>query len=155
MEVLLLEIFELDAVRCQLRLCVLQFLIHLLELFLLLFVKLLDELVLLAVVRQDDNVGHNFGAQLGKLVVSFLDLLIEGLIFDFQLFKIDEMEPISKLLLLAQDLLLVLQPVAQCNVLQAVLVHLLVLGVFGFLPFLDCYGRQLLAVAAVDRILRH
>ena len=65
------------------------------------------------------------------------------------------MESISELLLLAQDLLLVLQPVAQCDVLQAVLVHLLVLGGIGIFPFFDLLGRQLLAVTAVDRILRH
>lgn len=106
-------------------------------------------------MRQNDNVGDNLGTQLRQLVVSFLNFLVEGLVFDFQLFKINQMEPISQLLLLTQHLLLVLEPVAQSDVLKTVLMDFLVLGCVGILPLLDLLGRQFFAISAVDRILRH
>jgi hypothetical protein len=63
------------------------------------------------------------------------------LVFDFQLFKIDQVQPVGKLLLLAQHLLLVLQTVPQRDVLQPVLVDLLVFCCVGFLPLFDLLWR--------------
>lgn len=65
------------------------------------------------------------------------------------------MQAVSQLLLLSQDLLLVLEPVAKSNVLEPVLVDLLVFASVCFLPVLDLLRRQFFAVPAVDRILRH
>lgn len=65
------------------------------------------------------------------------------------------MQAVSQLLLLSQDLLLVLEPVAKSNILEPVLVDFLVFASVCFLPVLDLLRRQFLAVPAVDRILRH
>lgn len=111
----------------------------LLELHLLFLVLLLDELILFAVVRQDDHIRDNFGPEFGQLVISLFNFFVQRLVFDLQLFKIDQMEPIGELLLFAENLLLVLEPVAQRDVLKTVLVHLLVLSSISILPLLDLF----------------
>ena len=77
-------------------------------------------------MRQNYNSFNNFGSEFVQLFISFLNLFIEGLIFNFELFKIDEMETISKLLLLFQDLLLVRKSISQSDVLETILMDLLV-----------------------------
>jgi hypothetical protein len=42
-----------------------------------------------------------------KLFVSFLDLLIESLILDLELLEVNQVQTVSELLLLLEDLLLV------------------------------------------------
>jgi hypothetical protein len=80
-------------------------------------------------------------SQLAKLIIALLYFLVQRLIFDFQLFKIDQVQPVGKLLLFAQHLLLVLQTVPKRDVLQPVLVDLLVLCCVGFFPLFDLLGR--------------
>ena len=65
-----------------------------LELLALLVVLLENELVLLAVVRQNDHVGDDLLSQLAQLVVALLYFFVQRLVFDLQLFKIDQVQPV-------------------------------------------------------------
>ena len=58
-------------------------------------------------MREDDDGGGNLLPEFVQLLVSLLDLFIEGLVLDLQLLEIDQMEAIRQLLLLLQDLLLI------------------------------------------------
>ena len=64
-------------------------------------------LKLLAGMREYDDGGGNLLPEFVQLLVSLLDLLVEGLVFDLELLEIDQMEAIRQLLLLFQDLLLI------------------------------------------------
>lgn len=71
------------------------------------FVLLPYVLKLFSRVTQNDHSSCDLLAKFMKLLVSLFNLLIEGLIFDFQLLKIDQMKTIGKLLFLLKDLFLV------------------------------------------------
>lgn len=95
-----LGLLENLGLRCESRLVVLELAFELVTLHLLLLVLLLDELVLLTVVAQDDDIRDNLRAQLRELIVSLFNFFVQRLVFDFQLFKIDQVQAIRQLLLL-------------------------------------------------------
>ena len=63
------------------------------------------------------------------------------------------MESISELLSLAEDLLLIGKPIAESNVLKAILMDLLIFGSISVFPLLHHLRCELLAVATKDGIL--
>ena len=95
---------------------------------------------------------NDFGTETSELLVSLFNLLIKGLVLDLELFVIDQMETLSKLLLLLENLLLVGQSVPQSDVLETVLMNFLILGFIGFLPVLDHLSAELFTCAAVDGV---
>ena len=54
-----------------------------------LFILLLYVLELFSRVRQDDDCGCDLFTELVQLFVSFFDFLVQGLILNLQLFKVD------------------------------------------------------------------
>ena len=95
---------------------------------------------------------NDFGTETSKLLVSLFNLLVKSLVFDLELFVIDKMETLSKLLLLFENLLLVGQSVSQSDVLEAILMNFLILGFISFLPVLDHLSAELFTCAAVDGV---
>ena len=124
----------------------------LIKLLLIALILSLDELELLTSVREHDDVVDNLTTKAGELLVTLLDLLVKRLILDLELLVIDQVKTLSKLLLLLQHLLLVLETISQCNILKAVLMHLLVLGLISLFPLLDYLGLQLLVQAGVHSV---
>lgn len=116
-------------------------------------VLLIHVLQLLAGVRQDHHRVRDLLPQLMKFFVSLFDLLVEGLVFDLELFEVDEVEAVCELLLLLEDLLLVGEAVPQGDVLQAELVHLLVLLELALLLHPDVVRLDLLPRATVHCVL--
>jgi hypothetical protein len=108
-------------------------------------ILLLNILELFTSVRQYNDSGGNLLPQFMQLLVSLFDLLIESLVLNFQLLKIDEMETVCQLLFLFQNLLLVGKTISQGNILQAELVHFLIFLKFCLLLHLDVAGRNFLA----------
>lgn len=88
-------------------------------------------------MRYDDNGNADFPSELGELFVALLNLLVEGLVLNLELLKIDQMESICQLLLFLENLFAVGKLIAQLDVLQAVLMHLGILGFIGCLPVVD------------------
>ena len=76
---------------------------------------------------QDYDSLSDLLSQFLQFFVSLLDFFIQGLVFDLELLKIDEMQAVSKLLSFLEDLLLIRETVTQSDVLQSVLMHFLVL----------------------------
>jgi len=125
------------------------------ELLRILLVLSLDVLILLARMRQHDDMVDDLASKTRQLLVPLLDLLVEGLIFDLELLVINEMKTFSQLLLLLQDFLLVSKSVSQSDVLETVLMHFLILGLISLLPLLDDLGTEFLARPAVDSVHRN
>ena len=86
-------------------------------------------------MRQDDHCCGDLLSKLVQLFVSFFDLLVKSLVFYLQLLEVDQVQAISELFLLLQNLLLVGKSISECDVLQSILMHLLVLKSIHFLPF--------------------
>lgn len=72
-----------------------------------------------------------------QLFIPFLNLFIQRLIFNLELFEIDKMETVSKLLFLLQDLFFVCKLISQGDVLESVLMDLLILEGLTFLPLVE------------------
>jgi hypothetical protein len=134
-------------------LLVVELIVQCLQLVLVRIVLLLHILQLLAGMRQYNHRVRDLLAQLVEFFVSLFDLLVECLVFDLELFEVDEVEAVSELLLLLEDLLLVGEAVPQGDVLEAELVHLLVLLELTLLLHPDVVRLDLLACATVDCIL--
>jgi len=66
-----------------------------LQLQLLLLVLLFDVLELFTGVGQNDDCSCNLFAKFVKLFISLFNLLVESLVLDFQLFKVDQMKAIG------------------------------------------------------------
>jgi hypothetical protein len=126
----LVDLLKLFSVLLQFALIVLlvvQLLVQLNQLDLLDPVLLIYVLKLFSSMRQDN---HGLGDLLSKFVkffVSLLNFFIQGLILNLELFEIDQMETISELLFLFEDLLFVGKLVSQSNILKSILMHFLVL----------------------------
>ena len=103
-------------------------------------------------MRKHDDMVNDFGTETSELFVSLFNLLVKGLVLDLELFVIDQVETLSKLLLLLKDLLLVGKSVPQGDVLETILMNFLILGLIGFLPVFDNFGAELFTSAAVDSI---
>jgi hypothetical protein len=134
-------------------LLVVELIVQCLQLILVRVVLLLHILQLLAGMRQYNHCVRDLLAQLVKFFVSLFDLLVECLVFDLELFEVDEVEAVGELLLLLEDLLLVGEAVPQGDVLEAELVHLLVLLELALLLHPDVVRLDLLACATVDCVL--
>jgi len=93
-----------------------------------------------------------FAAKASQLLVTLFDFLIERLIFNLELFIVDEMQSFGKLFSFLEHFLLVLKTVSQGDVLQTVLMDFLVLGFIGLFPLLDNFCLELLSSAAVNSI---
>ena len=94
----------------------------------------------------------DLAAQASQLFVSLLDLLVQRLIFNLELFVINQVKTFGQLLLLLQDFLLVGQSIPQGDILQTILMNFLILGLVGLFPLLDDLGAQLFARAAVHGV---
>ena len=88
-------------------LLVVQLLIQLNQLDLLNTILLVHILKLFSCMRQNNHSLGDFLSKLVQFLISLLNLLIQGLVLNFELLKIDQMEAICQLLLLLEDLLLV------------------------------------------------
>lgn len=80
-----------------------------------------------------DHTTHLHGGgglllELEQLLVALLNLLVERLVLDLELLKIDEVQPLRQLLLLPQRVLNAPQLVAEVDVLEPHALHLLLLG---------------------------
>lgn len=106
-------------------------------------------------MRDDNDSSTDLPGQLGELFVTLFYLLIKSLVFNLELFKVNEMETISELLLLLEDLLTVSQLILELNVLKSVLMHFRVLGLVSSFPVVDHFGAQGLVGATEDSILGH
>ena len=118
-------------------------------------VLLLCKLKFFTSMRKDDDVSGDLVSESVELFVSLFDLLVKGLIFNLELFEIDQMETISQLFSLLEDLLLVGQSISQSDVLKSVLMHLLILKRLTFIPLLQDLLRNLLTSSRVHSILCH
>jgi len=118
-----------------------------------LVVRLDNVLVFLTVVRKDDDCSGDLESQLVQILITLLNLLIQGLVLNLQLFVIDQMEAFSELLLSAEDLLLVGKSISEGDVLQSVLMNFLVLGLVMLFPVLDHLGTEFLASSAEHGVL--
>lgn len=76
---------------------------------------------------QDHNSKSDFLLEFVQLFVPLLDLLVQSLVFDLQLLKINQMKAVSKLLLFLVNLVEVVMSIAKRNVLQTVLMDILIL----------------------------
>ena len=85
-------------------------------------------------MRQDDHSLRDLASQLVQLFVSLFDLFVQGLILDFELLEIDQVETIGQLFLLLQDFLFIGQLVSESNVLEPILMDFLVLQGLTVLP---------------------
>ena len=94
----------------------------------------------------------DLAAKTGELLVTLLDLLVERLVLNLELLVIDQVKTFSKLLLLLQYLLLVLETVPEGDVLETVLMNFLIFGLISLFPLLDNLLRKLLSSAAVHSI---
>lgn len=92
-------------------------------------------------------------SKLLQLLVSFLDFLVQGLVFDLELLEVDEMEAVSKLLTLLEYLLLVGEAVSQSDVLESVLMDLLIFERLAFFPLFEGFLGDLLASSREHSIL--
>ena len=115
--VCLVELGTLILGLSELRLGLLEFLVEISELLQVALVLSLDELQLLTGMREHDNVVDDLTAETGKLFVTLLNLLVEGLVLNLELLIIDQVKTLGKLLLLLQDFLLVLKTIAKSDVL--------------------------------------
>ena len=70
-------------------------------------ILLLDVLEFLAGVRQYHHRVRYLLAQLVQLLVSLLDLLVEGLVLDLKLLEVDQVKAVRQLLLLLQNFLFI------------------------------------------------
>jgi len=109
-------------------------------------------LVFFARVRQRNHRLENLQSQPIQLLIPLLNLLVERLILNLQLFVVDDVKPISQHLLLFQEFLLILQPISQSDILQTILVNLLIFGFLGFLPLFYHLGGQLFASTRIDSV---
>lgn len=106
-------------------------------------------------MRDDDDCGHNLLSEPVEVFVSILNLLVQGLVLNLELLKINKMKTIGQLLSLLQDLLLVSETVTKGDVLQTVLMHLLVLHGFVLLPLVEGLLGNLLASSRHDCVGGH
>lgn len=106
-------------------------------------------------MRDDNDSSTDLPGKLGELFVTLLNLLVKSLVLDLKLFKINEMESISELLLLFKYLLAVSQLILELNVLKSVLMHFRVLSLVGGFPVVDHFGAQGLVGTAEYRIFSH
>ena len=88
-------------------------------------------------------------AQLEQLLVALLDLLVERLVLNLELLKVDQVEAVGELLLLPQRLLQLAQHVTPVDVGEPQLLDLGVLGALLLLERLDQLERDRLARPAV------
>ena len=116
-------------------------------------VLLFDELELLTRVGDHLHVVDDLAQELLELFVSFFDLFVESLVLNLQLLEIDDVEAVSQLLFLLEDLLLVGETVAQGDVLQAVLVDFLVVRRLRLLPLVKRLLLDFLAGTGEDGVL--
>lgn len=116
-------------------------------------VLLLHVLKLLTRVRQYHNGIRDLLTQFVQLFVSLLNFLVERLIFDLELLKVDQVKTISKLLFLLEYFFLVGEAVSQGDVLQSELIHLLILLELTLLLHSDVVLGNLLTRTTVDGIL--
>lgn len=102
---------------------------------------------------QDNHRLGNLLLQLVEFLVTFLDLLVQGLIFNLKLLKINQMQTVGQLLTLLVNLVEIVVTVTKRDILQTVLMDLLVLKALMDLPLLDHVFLQLLAGSAEYSIL--
>lgn len=134
-------------------LLVVQLVIQRLQLVIVRRVLLLHVLQLLTRVRQYHNGVRDLLTQFVQLFVSLLDFLVEGLVFNLELLKVDQVKTISKLLLLLEYFFLVGEAVSQGDILQSKLIHLFILLELTLLLHSDVVLGNLLACTTVDGIL--
>jgi hypothetical protein len=93
-------------------------------------------------VRHNNDSSLNLVSQLGQLLIPLFNFLIESLVFNLELFKVDQVKAISQLLFLFEDLFTVSKLVAKLNVLKSILVHFSVLSIVGCLPIVNATSRK-------------
>ena len=150
--VLLVELGTVVLGLGKLGLGLLKLLVEVGQLLLVAIVLSLNELELLASVGEHDHMVDDLAAQTGELLVTLLDLLVQGLVLNLELLVIDQVEALGELLLLLQDLLLVLETVSEGDVLETVLMNFLIFGLISLFPLLDDFLGKLLTSAAVHSI---
>ena len=74
-------------------------------------------------MRHNYHSDADLPRQFRQLFITLFDLFVERLILDFELFKVNQVEPVSQLFFFLQNFLAIGQLIPQLNVLQAVLVH--------------------------------
>jgi hypothetical protein len=104
-------------------------------------------------VRQNYDISDYLGFKFTQLIIPFLDLFIEGLIFNFELLKVNQVKTVCELLLLTKHFLLVCQSVTQSNVLKAILMNFLVFGRVSIFPLFNHLSIELLAIATKNSVL--
>lgn len=110
-------------------------------------------MILLSVVRQNYDISDYLGFKFTQLIIPFLDLFIEGLIFNFELLKVNQVKTVCELLLLTKHFLLVCQSVTQSNVLKAILMNFLVFCRVSIFPLFNHLSIELLAIATKNSVL--
>jgi hypothetical protein len=104
-------------------------------------------------VRQNYDISDYLGFKFTQLIIPFLDLFIEGLIFNFELLKVNQVKTVCELLLLTKHFLLVCQSVTQSNVLKAILMNFLVFCRVSIFPLFNHLSIELLAIATKNSVL--
>ena len=106
-------------------------------------------------MRKHNDLVDDLSSQTGQLLVSLFDFFVESLILNLQLFIVNQVQTLGKLLFFLQDFLLVSQSIPQSDVLKTVLMDLLILGLISVLPLLDNLGVKFFTSTAVDSVHCH
>jgi len=88
-----------------------------------------------------------------KLIITFFDLIVQGLVLNLELLEIDQVKTISKLILLLNDLLLVCEAITKRDVLKTVLMNFLIFRRFVLFPIFDHFSLELLTSTGENSIL--
>jgi len=101
-------------------------------------------------MTKSNNSGCHLLLELVKLLISLLDLLVQGLVLDLKLFEINQVKSISELFLLLELFIEIGEVVSHRDHLESVLVEFLILLGFFLLPILNSNSLDLLSCSSID-----
>ena len=102
-----------------------------------------------------NNLFLNLRSKFEQFFVTLFNFLVEGLILNLELFKIDKMETISKLLLFLKNFLFCSQSITQSDILKPILIYFLIMDSLRVLPLIQNFFVDLLTSAGEQSILSH
>mmetsp|Transcript_132435 Transcript_132435/g.264239 ORF Transcript_132435/g.264239 Transcript_132435/m.264239 type:complete len:219 (-) Transcript_132435:498-1154(-) len=115
----------------------------------------LDELHFFPHVSDNLDSHNGLLSEFMHLLISFLNLLIQSLVFDLQLFKVNHVQVLGKFILFAKILLNLCLPILERDIRTSHLFNLCVLIKFELFNLLDNFLRDFPARASIFRVLRY
>ena len=102
-----------------------------------------------------NNLFLNLRSKFEQFFVTLFNFLVEGLILNLELFKIDKMETISKLLLFLKNFLFCSQSITQSDILKPILIDFLIMDSLRVLPLIQNFFVDLLTSTREQSILSY